>query len=298
MGSTINNYYVCVWVYVCVCVYVWQGWTPLQLAVSRGCWEMALCLLLHGSPPLPLHPTPPSLAPSATGLEPRDKTRLQSFLTTSPPSSTTTRSEGQGVTSSVAGPGSRVTAASKGWRDWHRQRFLQAVLETSFLTPGSLQGLADLGLLTSDLLEVVHRRLTFPGPAEADSRDAEPGDSASSLPDWENATPDPRSREEAEREGGREKEVTTALVVAAVQSSLRLQHQCRLALRHHLSVGLLTALPRSGLPRPVQNYVTLGKTGPVFSVYFVRTTSRWVRQGQDRSSLCTSREIRVIVLFS
>ena len=124
---------------------VLQGLTPLEMTLSLegpGHHEMALCLLHHGASPGRLLP---ASVPGTHG----------SLTNTSCDPSQNNGFKQSGTDPLLVCTDSRGTDTD----EFHKLRFLEALLAATFVTPGNLWRLVLLGLLTPESLEVVQAAL-------------------------------------------------------------------------------------------------------------------------------------------
>lgn len=230
-----------------LCLFTVQGMTPLELASSELHHEMALCLLRLGASPSRLLPK-----------------EQRGHLA------------GSFSTHTSAAERTALSSDRRALRDFHRVRFLQALLASTFLTVGNVGQLVNLELLTSDLEKVVlgvlerdlgiscrakdGGKLTTGEKTTTSSLEKEvDGRGRPSALVQEDVPPedsDLTSTSEYDNEAVR-------YVCAAVHQSLTLQHQCRLAVRRMLATSLPAQLPQLGLPQCIKDYVSLGEEGAV-----------------------------------
>ncbi|KAK7091425.1 hypothetical protein V1264_009107 [Littorina saxatilis] len=225
-----------------------KGTTPLELAVKRRSYEMALCLLRYGASPSPVFPAPPH-SPRQRGVSERGR----AFLLTA-----------------AAPRGPRATTGdSSAADDFHKLRFLQALLAGSFVTANNVSYLQHSDLLTSDLLRAVLAQLAQEGDEDTQGvgEDTDPETTRTSGSDTFMNDPDRTLSPGTAADGTSGPNGSVAdtygshavrSVCPAVRQSLTLRHQCRLAVREMLGTSLPALLPKLGLPQTVRDYISLG----------------------------------------
>jgi hypothetical protein len=272
--------------------------TPLELAVSRGSWELATSMLLYGAPSTLSCRSATSTVTSNTRHVIHGQivtsSGLEAPTTTAPPGGTVTSDAGSAsgtrppsASSSVMSTPSRQQprltssssdtiraglSAKEAASSFHKLRFLRALLDASFVTPGNVARLVDLDLLTPDLVNVIHRNL-FTWEVTAAVLDWSPNDfhlpashssQAYRVSNKDNFPKPPRSSSSL----GDHCEIhpmssydrsAVDIACAGIRQGATLRHQSRLAVRRLLATSLPAALPHLGLPERVQNYLTLGK---------------------------------------
>lgn len=202
--------------------------TPLKIALERKDYECAFSLVQYGAN---VRDVFPSTSSNTVGNSP-----LGTQLSEHACLSTATTTESDPVI------------------HFHKLRFLETLLATSFFTLNNVTRLISLDLLTSTQFDNLINNTDCIRQNETQNK-LKPFPTCPVAP---KETGDVTTSDDTIQSVSSPDDQTVSCVRALLRHSVSLQHQCRLALRRMLGTRLMRAIEKTGLPRRLQNYVCLG----------------------------------------